>query len=161
MENQETKTGRKFYKQWWFWIVAVIAILIVRSSFRYEAASPISVPVVPAQQQEQSPAPTTPTASAPATPSRADAQAQLDDLMALARKARLITTYEFSDSQSVVYADSIWYTQTVQFKKDFIAKIATLKEAATGYRHFEVDDAYSGKKLAEVTAFSGALEVYK
>ena len=81
--------------------------------------------------------------------------------MSLAKKARLITTYEFSDSAAVVYADTAWYIQTVQFKKDFLAKIGTLKKQITGYQHFEVRDAYSNEKVAEITSFGGSLEVYK
>lgn len=89
------------------------------------------------------------------------AQKELDDVMSLSKRAYLVTTYEFSDTATVVYADKVWYTQTVQFKKDFLAKIATLKKIITGYQHFEVRDAYSNEKVAEVTAFSGSLEVYK
>ena len=81
--------------------------------------------------------------------------------MNIAKTAGLVSSYEFSDRATVVYADMIWYTQTVSFKKDFIAKVALLKEKITGYRHFEVRDAYSNEKLAEVTAFLGSLEVYK
>jgi hypothetical protein len=42
-----------------------------------------------------------------------------------------------------------------------LAKVATLKKAITGYNHFEVRDAYSDEKVAEVTAFTNSLEVYK
>lgn len=93
--------------------------------------------------------------------SKAAAQKELDELMALSKKAGLITSYEFSNVATVVYADSVWYTQTVQFKKDFLAKIGMLKKQITGYMHFEVRDAYSNEKLAEVTAFSSSLQVYK
>lgn len=89
------------------------------------------------------------------------AQKELDEFMSLSKKATIVTSYEFSDEASVVYVGKVWYTQTVQFKKDFIAKVATLKKAITGYKHFEVRDAYSNEKVAEVTSFSGSLEVYK
>lgn len=81
--------------------------------------------------------------------------------MALGKKSGLVTSYEFSESANVVYVGPLWYTQQVPFKKDFIAKIAMLKTNITGYRHFEVRDSYSNEKVAEVTAFSGSLEVYK
>ena len=68
---------------------------------------------------------------------------------------------DFSDSATVVYVGPVWYTQTVAFKKDFLAKTAMLKKAVTGYGHFEVRDAHSNEKVAEVTAFSQSLEVYK
>lgn len=89
------------------------------------------------------------------------AKKELDEVINLSKKANLVSSYEFSDRASIVYVDSMWYTQTVQFKKDFMAKIAILKEKITGYRHFEVKDTYSNEKVGEVTAFSGSLEVYK
>lgn len=89
------------------------------------------------------------------------AQKELDEVMKLAKQAGLIQSYEFSDKANIVYADAVWYTQKVQFKKDFLAKVAALKEEITGYHRFEVRDAYSNEKIAEVTAFSGSLEVYK
>jgi len=92
---------------------------------------------------------------------KAAAQKELDELVELSKKADLITSYEFSDSASVMYVGSTWYTQTVQFKKDLLAKVALLKEKIVGYRHFEARDALSNEKVGEVTAFSGSLEVYK
>jgi hypothetical protein len=89
------------------------------------------------------------------------AKKELDDLMALGKKSGLVTSYEFSDTATVVYVSKYWYTQTVVFKKDFLAKVSYLKEKMTGYRHFKVIDAYSNEKVAEVTAFTGAFEVYK
>lgn len=92
---------------------------------------------------------------------KAEAQKELDELMDLSKQSDLVTTYEFSDSATVVYVGSTWYTQTVQFKKDFLAKVAMLKETITGYKHFEARDALSNEKVGEVTSFSGSLEVYK
>ena len=123
-----------------------------------EGDYPTPQPVVSAPAVEANTAPQEQTAP---QLSNADAKAELDRLMSLSKKGGLVTTYEFSDSASVVYADNNWYTQTVQFKKDFLAKIGTLKKAVTGYRHFEVRDAYSDEKVAEITSFSGSLEVYK
>jgi hypothetical protein len=34
-----------------------------------------------------------------------------------------VSSYEFSEKATVEYIDSMWYTQKVDFKKDFIAKI--------------------------------------
>jgi hypothetical protein len=93
--------------------------------------------------------------------SKEDAGKQLKDLMDTAMKANIVSSYEFSESKNVVYAGKGWYTQKVSFKKDFLAKLSSLKQVATGYRHFEVRDAYSDEKIAEVTAFGGSLEVYK
>jgi hypothetical protein len=93
--------------------------------------------------------------------SKEDAQKELDDVIAIAKKAHLVTSYEFSDRASAVYVTDVWYTQNVQFKKDFMAKIAMLKKVITGYNHFEVRHANSNEKVGEVTSFSNSLEVYK
>lgn len=93
--------------------------------------------------------------------SKADAQKELDEFMELSKKATLVTSYEFSESANVVYVGKIWYPQTAIQKKDFLAYVADLKKKATGYHRFEVKDAYSDEVVAEVTAFSGALKVYK
>lgn len=92
---------------------------------------------------------------------KAEAQEKLDELMALGKKSGLVTAYEFSDSATVVYVGNVWYTQTVQFKKDFLASIGMLKKQITGYQHLEIRDAYSNEKVAEITAFGGSLEVYR
>lgn len=93
--------------------------------------------------------------------SKEDAQKELDEVMKLAQTSGLVTSYEFSEKANVVYVGKIWYTQTVAFKKDFMAKVSGLKKTITGYHRFEVLDTYSNEKVAEVTAFSGSLEVYK
>ncbi|MFA5022511.1 MAG: hypothetical protein WC508_05540 [Patescibacteria group bacterium] len=123
-------------------------------------ADPVNVPSKPAEQ------PKTETAQAAAdstvdSQDKAAAQKELDEVMALAKKSGLVSSYEFSNSATVVYVGQVWYTQTVQFKKDFMAKIAMLKKRITGYQHFEVRDANSDEKVGEVTAFGGSLKVYK
>ncbi len=50
---------------------------------------------------------------------------------------------------------------TVTFKKDFLAKVATLQQASTGRHFFEVRDAHSNEKVGEVTAFERSLQVYR
>ncbi len=86
---------------------------------------------------------------------------ELKELMDIAIKAHLVYSYDFTNGANVIMVDAIWYTQTVTFKKDFLAKVAMLKQNVTGYRHFEMRDMYTNEKVAEVTAFSGSLEVYK
>ena len=112
------------------------------------------------QQETQKPTPSTATTSSSAA-QKAQAQKELDDIMALGKKAGLVVSYDFSDRASVVFVGATWYTQTVAFKKDFMAKVATLKKVITGYQNFKVIDAYSNEKVGEVTAFTGSLEVYK
>jgi len=89
------------------------------------------------------------------------AQKELSEIIELGKKADLVVSCEFSDSATVVYIGPTWYTQTVAFKKDFIAKIGMLKKQITGYTHFEVRDAYSNEKVGEIKAFSQSIEVYK
>lgn len=97
----------------------------------------------------------------PTTVNKDAAEKELKEFMDLSIKANLVESYEFSNKATVVYVGFVWYTQTVTFKKDFLAKVAMLKKAVTGYGHFEVRDARSNEKVAEVTAFSQSLEVYK
>lgn len=113
------------------------------------------------QQASSSEQPTPQPANEEQSISKEKAQAELDELMELGKKSGLVESYEFSNKASVVYAGQVWYTQKVDFKKDFLAKVAMLKKAITGFQHFEVRDAYSNEKIAEVTSFTGSLEVYK
>lgn len=89
------------------------------------------------------------------------AKKELRELMQLSIDVKLVRSYEFSDKANVVYADRAWYSQDVQFKKDFLAKVSSLKEIITGYNHFEIRDTYTDEVVAEVTTFSGSLKVYK
>lgn len=106
------------------------------------------------KQSEQTPTPD-------AIASKQAAQTELDALIDTSKAAGLVTSYEFSDSATEVFVGKAWYSQTVQFKKDFIAKIGILKKAITGYSHFELKDAYSNEKVGEIDAFSQSVEVYK
>ena len=90
-----------------------------------------------------------------------EAQDQLDAFMKLSTEARIVKSYEFSDTAVVVYVDNGWYGQTVEFKKNFISKVGTLKKAVTGYTHFELRDAYSNEMVGEIKSFSQSVEVYK
>lgn len=147
MESQPTK--KMFYTKWWSWVILALFIFFVSASNK----SP----------QTATPATATnpPTSSNSTAADKAKAQKELDNFMQLTEKARVVKSYEFSKTANLVYIDNIWYSQTVQFKKDFLAKIAMLKKTITGYTYFEVRDAYSNEKVAEVTAFSSSLEVYK
>lgn len=93
--------------------------------------------------------------------SKEEAQNQLVELMELSKAAKIVTSYEFSEKAVVVYVDKAWYEQPATFKKDFLARVASLKKITTGYKHFEIRDTYSDEKVAEVTSFTGSLEVYK
>jgi hypothetical protein len=92
---------------------------------------------------------------------KADAQKELDTIMDSAAKAGMVKSYEFSDRASVVYIDKNWYGRTVMEKKDFIAKVGSLKKIIRGYQHHEVRDAYSDEKVAELVSYSGEIKIYK
>ena len=79
----------------------------------------------------------------------------------MSAKATLVSSYEFTDTDRVIYVSDVWYSMTVQFKKDFLAKVAMLQDAISGKHFFEVRDEHSNETVGEVTAFSGSLEVYK
>ncbi len=155
--NEEA--GKKeWYKRWYVLVlVAVGFIWSVGSSFGGSSGSSSSTPT-------PTPAPVT-TASEPSM-SKEQAQKELDDFMATAKKAKLVTSYDFSKLNETVYrwdifVGSSWYLMTVQQKKDFIAYIGIHKKAITGYSHFELHDAYSNEKVGEITSFTSSIEVYK
>jgi len=147
-----------------FIILLIIGVATLPST---ETLAPVAI--APATTQAQNSAkPTVAPISTPITDnnaSKAEAQKEMDDLMALSEKADLVHSYEFSNTARVIYVNSVWYTQDVQFKKDFLAKVDTilikLEGNETPWEWFQVKDAYSNEKVAEVTAFSGSLEVYK
>lgn len=93
--------------------------------------------------------------------SAVDVAAQFKDLMNTGEKAGLVSSYEFSDSERVIYVTDVWNSMTVALKKDFLAKVAMLQEAISGRHFFEARNEHSNEKVGEVTAFSGSLEVYK
>lgn len=136
-----------------FLVLIIIMVFVDLAKGPSAISTPVNTPVVteqPTPQKQEVPA-----------ISKVQAQKELADFMETAKKAKLVSSYEFSEKATVVYIDSMWYTQKVDFKKDFIAKIGLLKKAVTGYTHFEARDAYSNEKVAEITAFSQSIEVYK
>ena len=159
--NQDTSniTKKPFYKTKWFWIIAgvVLLVIIVDTGDKNKPSTQTSEQSA-VKQVNTTPSPATQQSN---TVNKEKAQQELGDLMATSKKAGLVESYEFSEKASVVFVGKVWYTQTVSFKKDFLAKIAMLKKDITGFQHFEVRDAYSNEKVAEVTSFSGSLEVYK
>jgi len=168
-QNTDSQIIKKpFYKRWYFWVIIIFVLYIIGSS-----NSPNNIENLQKTANKNETTNNTSTQKTVVTTTKtnevqvknvqdkATAQKELDDFIKLSKEAGLVTTYEFSDKATVVYVDKAWYSQTVQFKKDFMAKIAMLKHTITGYNHFEVHDAYSDEKVAEVTAFSGSLEVYK
>ncbi len=85
----------------------------------------------------------------------------LKETMAILTENKLATSYEFSENANVVYVSGKWYGLTAQEKKELLTSIGNVKDVATGYRWFEVRDAYSDELVAKVTAFTGSVEIYK
>lgn len=148
MEQQEVKP---FYKKRWFIVFAVILGIIFISTL---GDSPSPSPSVTNTEPE-------PQQVAPSI-SKEDAQKEFDRLMQMSKDAGLVKSYEITaDAPLKIYADKMWYSQDVQFKKDMLAKFSTLQQAMYGRHRLEVRDAYSNEKLGEITAFSGSIEIYK
>jgi hypothetical protein len=139
-------------KHKWASLVGILLVIGVLAHFFTSLGGPSSQTATP---QASAQAPQAPSLSA------ADAQAQFKDLMDLSEKGNLVSSYKFDDTDRVIYVTDVWYTMTVAFKKDFLAKVGMLQDAASGKHFFEVRDEHSNEKVGEVTAFSGALEVYK
>lgn len=141
----------------WSTVLVYIVGFILMANTAGQSVSKEDIQAMRQKQEQQA----VQSSSAAPVIDRSAAEKELKDFMALAAKAQLVDSYEFSDMATVVYVGPMWYTQTVTLKKDFLAKVAMLKEAATGYKHFEARDAHSNEKVGEVTAFTQSLEVYK
>ncbi len=155
MEKPERKKFGKVQKIS-LWIIGIsVAVIIIASALGEDSS--------PGTQESSSQESTADTAQNNTSPelSKEEAQAQLEALMEVSKAAKIVTSYEFSETAVNVYVDKAWYEQPVTFKKDFLARVGNLKEITTGYKHFEVRDAYSNEKVAEIKSFSGSLEVYK
>lgn len=96
------------------------------------------------------------------TISKEDAQKEFDRLMNLSKQSGLVKSYEMNENTSLkIFASNVWYSQEVQFKKDMLAKFSSLQQSIYGRHRLEVRDVNSNEKLAEITAFSGSIEIYK
>lgn len=150
---------KPFYKKWWFITVVGIFILGV--------ITPKTPPSTQPQQSDKVAETTTKTETPKVdTVAQEKAQKELDEFMAMAKKAGLITSYDFSKLNDTVYrwdmyAGKTWYIQTVQQKKDFIAYVGIRKKIITGYSNLKLLDGYTNEKIAEITSFSSSIEIYK
>jgi hypothetical protein len=153
--SQGEKKGSFTNIRHWIGKHKILSVILVFVAFSVIGAMSPSKPdtTPPPAQTPQAP-------QAPAM-SVSEATSEFKDIMATSEKAQLVDSYTFSDTERVVYVTDLWYTQPVSFKKDFIAKIAMLQDTISGKHFFEVRDYQSNEKVAEVTAFSGSLEVYK
>lgn len=148
---------KPFYKRKKFlYGLAIFFVIGYIGSLFDKTPAPQPVQVIKTEQPAVAPTPTTPTVS------KADALKEFERLMDLSKQSGLVKTYEMSAEASlVIFVSNVWYTQEVQFKKNMLAKFSTLEQDIYGRHRLEVRDAYSNEKLAEVTAFSGSVEIYK
>lgn len=153
--RMEQQVKKPFYKKWWFITLAAFCVIGTITTATDSTPTPPSQPVQAAQ-------PTVASSSQTATVSKADALKEFNRLMDLSKQSGLVKSYEMDENTALtIYVSNIWYTQEVQFKKDMVAKFSTLEQEIYGRHRLEVRDAYSNELLAEVTAFSGSIEVYK
>lgn len=155
MDQQEKKP---FYKKKWFIGLAIFfGIGLIGTIFDDTPPRPVTTSTPEVKQE----APKEITTTKPSI-SKEDAQKEFDRLMGLSKQSGLVTSYEMTaDTPLKIFVSKVWYTQEVAFKKDMIAKFSTLQQVIYGRHRLEVRDAYSNEKLAEVTAFSGSIEIYK
>lgn len=154
MEQQEKKP---FYKKWW--VIALIIFFGIGFIGTLVNPTPIPTPSNPVVNEKPKVVENT---SATQTISKEDAQKEFDKLMDLSKKSGLVKSYEMDVNTSLkIYVGDVWYKQEVTFKKDMLAKFSSLEQTIFGRHRLEVLDAYSNAKLAEVTAFSGSIEIYK
>lgn len=148
------ETKKRFWqKKGFYYTLGVLFIISLFADHKPPETKTVEQPVAVQKATTQD--------SKPSEAEKQVAQKELDKIMDLGKQAGLVTSYEFSNTANVVYVGKAWYSQTVSFKKDFLAKVSSLKQTITGYHSFKVRDAYSDEIVAEVTAFSGSLEVYK
>ena len=88
------------------------------------------------------------------------AQKELDDLMALSKKALIVDSYQFTAEGGTVYVSALWSASDIAFKNDFLAKVGGFKKSATGNPQFDVRSS-SGKELLAEVRESGSAIIYK
>lgn len=153
----EQQVKKPFYKKKWFIGLAIFFGIGLIGTIFDDTPRPTPTPTQEVKTE-------TPKETATPKPSvsKEEAQKEFDRLMELSKKSGLVTSYEMSaETPLKIFVSKVWYTQEVSFKKDMIAKFSSLEQAIYGRHRLEVRDAYSNEKVAEVTAFSGAFEVYK
>lgn len=155
MDQPEKKP---FYKKKWFIGLAIFfGIGLIGTIFDDTPPRPVTTPAPEVKQEAPKE-----TATTKPTLSKEDAQKEFDRLMDLSKQSGLVKSYEMTEDVSLtIFVSKLWYTLEVQFKKDMIAKFSTLQQAIYGRHRLEVRDAFSNEKVAEVTAFSGSIEILK
>ena len=102
--------------------VMTVGIIIALAAIVWIVAQPNTAAPEPEQQ-----------ATASSTAAAAQASVEFKDLMDIAKQSGLVASFEFSNTARVIYVTDIWSDMTVAFKKDFLAKVATLQKLITGH----------------------------
>lgn len=87
-----------------------------------------------------------------------------DSLISLSKTAKIV----YKDVKQIggvdayeIYVDYMWYAMKIDMKRDVVAKFSMIKKDITGYKNIKFKDSNSGELVAEVTSFSGGIEIYK
>jgi hypothetical protein len=87
-----------------------------------------------------------------------------DKLVENGKKAKVIykDTKVIGDTEFYeLYVDTGWYYLKVDQKKNLVSKFSQVKQKITGYKNIKFKDSNTGGIIAEVTSFSGSIEIYK
>ena len=154
----EQEVKKPFYKKKWVIGLAIFFGIGFIGTLFDDTPRPTPTPSAPVVKEE----PKEEVKPQVSQASKDEAMKEFKRLMDLSIASGLVKSYEMTkDTPLKIFVSKIWYTQEVQFKKDMVAKFSTLQQTIYGRRRLEVRDAFSNEKVAEVTAFSGSIEILK
>ena len=154
----EQEVKKPFYKKKWVIGLAIFFGIGFIGTLFDDTPRPTPTPSAPVVKEE----PKEEVKPQVSQASKDEAMKEFKRLMDLSIASGLVKSYEMTkDTPLKIFVSKLWYTQEVQFKKDMVAKFSTLQQTIYGRRRLEVRDAFSNEKVAEVTAFSGSIEILK
>lgn len=154
----EQPVKKPIYKRTWFVVLAIFFGIGFIGTLFDDTPRPTPTPSAPVVKEE----PKEEVKPQVSQASKDEALKEFERLMDLSKTSGLVKSYEMTkDTPLTIFVSKIWYTQEVQFKKDMVAKFSTLQQTIYGRHRLEVRDAFSNEKVAEVTAFSGSMEILK
>ncbi len=154
----EQEVKKPIYKRTWFIVLAIFFGIGFIGTLFDDTPRPTPTPSAPVVKEE----PKEEVKPQVSQASKDEAMKEFKRLMDLSIASGLVKSYEMTkDTPLKIFVSKIWYTQEVQFKKDMVAKFSTLQQTIYGRHRLEVRDAFSNEKVAEVTAFSGSIEILK
>lgn len=154
----EQPVKKPIYKRTWFVVLAIFFGIGFIGTLFDDTPRPAPTPSAPVVKEE----PKEEVKPQVSQASKDEAMKEFERLMDLSKASGLVKSYEMTKDTSLkIFVSKVWYTQEVQFKKDMVAKFSTLQQTIYGRHRLEVRDAFSNEKVAEVTAFSGSIEILK